>query len=69
MSQAYRIEREAMPPGSEVQTFRVIVALPRGRWGTVQAGLDKAAADALLAHVNANEATKRTNTITGGYRR
>lgn len=54
----YRIEREPMARGQVVPLFRVIVKLPRNRWGTVQAGLDRDAADGLLKHLTQNETAK-----------
>ena len=70
MSKAYRMEREAMPPGSTVQLFRVIVKLGNG-WGTVQVGLTKPDAEELLVRLLENEATKQRQRILygGGYRR
>jgi hypothetical protein len=58
VSPPYRVEREAMPPGSTVQLFRVIVKIGQG-WGTVQAGLPQADADGLCERLLVNERNKR----------
>ncbi len=70
MSKAYRMEREAMPPGSTEQLFRVIVRLGNG-WGTVQTALPKPDAEELLARLLENEAHKQRERISykGGVRR
>lgn len=47
-----------MPPGSTVQLWRIIVKLGNG-WGTVQAGLNRMDADALLTRLLDNEARRQ----------
>jgi hypothetical protein len=65
MSPPYRIERERMAPGQTVPTFRIVVDLGRSRWGTVQVGLDRTSADALLARLMENEAARKARILRG----
>ena len=65
MSPQYRIEREQMPPGSTMQTFRVIRGCKSG-WATVQAGLTREEADDLLRTLRVNAARIARRTGIGG---